>query len=241
MATVAVEIEEEDDALQRLNIAFDRRRNVSDQVYEALRKAIVSLALPPGAAISENRICRQIGVSRTPVRSAIIRLGEDGLIEVFPQKGSFVAPIKLSAVRNNHFIRKSLELAVLARAAEIWSPENAARAQLILTRQVAALEAGDLEVFHELDETFHRSFCTAARLEGVWDTIQIAKARVDRVHRLAAIQGRLPLVIEEHRAVLDALNDGDPERAKAALDYHLERAPAILETLIGSHEKYFVD
>ena len=92
---MAVEIDDEDGRAAQLTIIFDRRRQVGDQVYEALKKAIVSLRLPPGASISENRICRQIGVSRTPVRAAIIRLVEDGLIEVFPQKGSFVAPIKL--------------------------------------------------------------------------------------------------------------------------------------------------
>ncbi|MFZ0601199.1 MAG: GntR family transcriptional regulator, partial [Roseiarcus sp.] len=70
-AALAVEIEDKDDALLRLTIHFDRRRQVSDQVYEALKRAIISLRLPPGALISENRICRQIGVSRTPVRSAI--------------------------------------------------------------------------------------------------------------------------------------------------------------------------
>ena len=240
-AAFAVEIEDEADALLRLTITFDRRRQVSEQVYEALKKAIVSLRLPPGTSISENRICRQIGVSRTPVRGAIIRLVEDGLIEVFPQKGSFVAPIKLSAVRNNHFIRKSLELAVLRRAAQVWSPDCAAKSRQILARQAAALEADDLEEFHELDEDFHRSFCNAARLDGVWTTIQIAKARVDRVHRLASAQGRLPLVIVEHRAILDALDEGDPERAQASLDYHLERAPTIMETLIAKHDKYFVD
>ena len=92
-----------------------------------------------------------------------------------------------------------------------------------------------------MDEAFHRSLCEAAGLEGVWSTIQIAKARVDRVHRMAAVQGRLPLVIEEHRAILDALDVGDRERAEASLDYHLERAPSIMETLIGAHDKYFVD
>ena len=240
-AALAVESKDEDDALLRLTIHFDRRRQVSDQVYEALRKAIVSLRLPPGTSISENRICRQIGVSRTPVRSAIIRLVEDGLIEVFPQKGSFVAPIKLSAVRDNHFIRKSLELSVLRRAAEAWNSERAARARQILTRQAAALKAEDFEDFHELDEAFHRSFCEAAELEGVWNTIQIAKARVDRVHRMAAVRGRLPLVVEEHRAILDALDAGDRKGAAASLDYHLERAPSIMETLIGTHDKYFVD
>src|SRR3954453_21778457 len=120
-----LDIGEAEVALNKLRIVFDRRRQVWDQIYDALKKAIVSLDLPPGASISENRLCRQIGVSRTPVRAAIIRLVEDGLIEVFPQKGSFVAPIKLSAVRNNHFIRKALELAVLRRASEIWRPEVA--------------------------------------------------------------------------------------------------------------------
>ncbi len=240
-AAFAVEIEDQDDAVLRLAITFDRRRQVSDQVYEALKKAIVSLRLPPGTSISENRICRQVGVSRTPVRGAIIRLVDDGLIEVFPQKGSFVAPIKLSAVRNNHFIRKSLELAVLRRAAPAWGADRAAKSRQILERQAAALDADDLEQFHEFDEAFHRSFCEAAGLEGVWGTIQIAKARVDRVHRLAGGQGRLPLVIHEHRAILDALDAGDGERALSSLDYHLEQAPSIMETLIGTHDRYFVD
>jgi GntR family transcriptional regulator, rspAB operon transcriptional repressor len=237
----AVEMEDEDDALLRLTVNFDRRRQVSEQVYEALKKAIISLRLPPGTSISENRICRQIGVSRTPVRSAIIRLVEDELIEVFPQKGSLVAPIKLSAVRNNHFIRKALEIAVLRRASEAWTPELAARSRQVLTDEATALADGDLERFHELDEAFHRAFCSAADLGGVWATIQIAKARVDRVHRLVSGVGRLPLVLAEHAAILDALDGGDAERAADRLDYHLERAPAIMETLIGSHQRYFVE
>ena len=214
-AALAVEIEDEDDALLRLTIHFDRRRQVSDQVYEALKKAIISLRLPPGTLISENRICRQIGVSRTPVRSAITRLVEDALIEVFPQKGSFVAPIKLSAVRNNHFIRKALEIAVLRRAAEAWTPELAARSRQILKGQAAALADEDVDAFHGLDEEFHRSFCAAADLGGVWSTIQIAKARVDRVHRLASELGRLPLVIVEHGAILDALDGATPSGRRA--------------------------
>jgi DNA-binding GntR family transcriptional regulator len=232
---------DEEDALLKLTVAFDRRRPAGDQIYEALKKAIVSLQLPPGASISENRICRQIGVSRTPVRGAIIRLVEDGLIEVFPQKGSFVAPIKLGAVRDNHFIRKSLELAVLRRAAALWSPALAAKSRLILQRQAAALVEDDVESFHALDADFHFAFCVAAGLEGVWATILIAKARVDRVHRLASMQGRLPQVIVEHRDILDALDAGEAERAAERLDYHLERAPAIMESLLGVYERYFVD
>ncbi|HXT05607.1 MAG TPA: GntR family transcriptional regulator [Roseiarcus sp.] len=232
---------DEEDALLKLTVAFDRRRPVGDQIYEALKTAIVSLRLPPGASISENRLCRQIGVSRTPVRGAIIRLVDDGLIEVFPQKGSFVAPIKLGAVRDNHFIRKALELAVLARAAAVWTPDLAAKSRLILQRQAAALVEHEVDAFHGLDADFHCAFCAAAGLEGVWATILIAKARVDRVHRLAALQGRLPQVIVEHRGILDALDAGEPELAAERLDYHLERAPTIMASLIATHDKYFVD
>jgi len=239
--SLALNVEEAEEALNRLTIVFDRRRQVGDQIYDALRSAIVSLRLPPGASISENRICRQIGVSRTPIRAAIIRLVEDGLIEVFPQKGSFVAPIKLSAVRNNHFIRKALEIAVLRRACAAWTPDVAARSRQILMRQTAALADGDVDRFHELDEALHRSFCSAATLEGVWSTIQIAKARVDRVHRLASTPGRLRLVVAEHGDILDALDAGDPARAAERLDHHLERAPAIMETLMVSHKQYFVE
>jgi DNA-binding GntR family transcriptional regulator len=238
---LAAVIEDDENAILRLTVAFDRRRPVSDQVYEALRKAIVTLRLPPGASISENRICRQIGVSRTPVRAAIIRLVEDGLIEVFPQKGSFVAPIKVGSVRVNHFIRKALELAVLARAAADWNAAPSARSRRILAGQAAALEAGDTEAFLEFDEAFHRAFCDAAGLEGAWATIHIAKARVDRVHRLASSQGRLPLVISEHQAILDALDAGDAASALASLDFHLEQAPRIMETLIGRFDRYFVE
>jgi GntR family transcriptional regulator, rspAB operon transcriptional repressor len=235
------EAEIDDDAALQLDFRLDPRRQVSAQVYELLRKAIVTLRLPPGRSVSENLICRHIGVSRTPVREAIIRLVEDELIEVFPQKGSFVAPIKLSAVRVNHFSRKALELAVLRRAAERWGPAYGSKARFIVDRQGAALGAGDMDEFHALDEAFHRAFCVAADLEGVWTTIQIIKARVDRVHRLAAVRGRLPMVIAEHNAILDSLDSSDAEGALERLEYHLERAPTMLETMIGTHERYFVD
>ena len=241
MTESAAALDVEEDALPQLGLVFDRRRPAGDQIYDALRKAIVSLRLVPGASISENRLCRQFGVSRTPVRAALIRLVEDGLIEVYPQKGSLVAPIKLSAVRDNHFIRKALELAVLARAAEVWTDALGARSREIVARQAAALANGDIDGFHNLDEAFHGAFCAAAGLQGVWGTILIAKARVDRVHRLASIEGRLRQVIVEHRDILDALDAGDAARACAKLDYHLERAPSIMESLLGVYEKYFVD
>jgi DNA-binding GntR family transcriptional regulator len=224
-----------------LDVALDRRRPVSEQIYQALRQAIVSLRLPPGTAISENRICRHVGVSRTPVREAIIRLAEDDLIEVFPQQGSFVAPIKLGTIRESHFIRKALELAVLRQAAANWNTALSAQAHDLLAAQDRALAAQDDERFHDLDEAFHRNLAVSADLPGVWNTIQGAKARVDRVHRLAAVEGRLPIVVKEHRAVIEALDQGRDDEAVARLEYHLDRILALLDMLIGRNQRYFVD
>ncbi|MFO1148236.1 MAG: GntR family transcriptional regulator [Alsobacter sp.] len=224
-----------------LDVVLDRRKPVSEQIYQALRQAIVSLRLPPGTAISENRICRHVGVSRTPVREAIIRLAEDDLIEVFPQQGSFVAPIKLGTIRESHFIRKALELAVLRQAAACWNPELSRRAHDLLAAQDDSLASQDEERFHVLDEAFHRNLAVSADLAGVWDTIQGAKARVDRVHRLAAVEGRLPVVVKEHRAVIEALDEGSADEAVARLEYHLDRILALLDMLIGRNQRYFVE
>lgn len=224
-----------------LSLVLDRRKPVSDQIYVALKDAIVTLRLPPGTSISENRICRHIGVSRTPVREAIIRLTEDELIDVFPQQGSFVSAIRVSKIRESHFIRKCLELGVLEKAVEHWSSQHAKEAERHLREQDLAVESGDRELFHARDEAFHRFLSSAADLNGVWNTIQGAKARVDRLHRLAAFEGRLQQVVIEHRAVIDALNRKDQRGAIEALDYHLDRILALLDLLIEHNQQYFAD
>jgi GntR family transcriptional regulator, rspAB operon transcriptional repressor len=237
----ATQADKDDAAVAALSFRIDRRRPVGDQVYDALKAAIISVRLPPGASVSENRICGQFGVSRTPVRNAIIRLVEDELIDVFPQQGSFVSPIKLSSIKDGHFIRKSLELAVLDEAAKVWTPALAAKSQAIVSSQKAALANDDLEQFHRDDERFHQNFSISAGLEGVWSAIRGAKARIDRLHRLAAVEGRLPQVIKEHEAVLDALAAGRPQQARASLSYHLDKILDLQDMLAKRYKSYFVE
>lgn len=222
-------------------IVFDRKRQVSDQIYEALKRAIVTLKLPPATAISENRICRHVGASRTPVREAIIRLVEDELIDVYPQQGSFVAPIRIGKIRESHFVRKCLELGVLKTAKVNWSTHFSVRADQLLQQQEMAVAVEDVDRFHQLDEDFHRFFTEVAGLSGVWNTIRGAKARIDRLHRLAAIEGRLPMVIKEHRSIIRALNNGDLAKAIEAMDEHLDKVMTLLDLLIARNAHFFTD
>ena len=224
-----------------IRVEVDRKLPVADQVYEVLREAIVEVQLLPGTSISENRICRHFGVSRTPVRSAIARLGEEGLIDVYPQQGSFVAPIRLAGMYDNQFVRRALEVAVLREAARRWTPAMSVQARTILTAQETAIAAGDSSLFHREDERFHQAFCSFAGREGVWATILAAKSRLGRFVRLFGRPERLPIVVEEHRLILDALDAGDENQAAERLEHHLEMIFVMLAQLREEYRPYVTD
>lgn len=208
--------------LEGLDLVLDRQRSASDQVHAALRRAIIEVRLAPGSPISENSICRQFAVSRTPVRAAIQRLSEEGLVDVYPQVGSFVAPIRLVGLQDSHFIRRSLEIALLQEVAPIWTPDMSRAMRQVVTEQERYIEAGDGDGFFRADEDFHHLFGTFAGREGVWQAILGAKVSMTRFQRSWQTAERLPDVIIEHLAVIDALDRGDALAAEQALATHLD-------------------
>jgi DNA-binding GntR family transcriptional regulator len=223
-------------------LAVDRRRNVADQVYLALRDAILELRLLPRTMISENMICRQAGVSRTPVRNAIIRLVEEELLDVYPQQGTYVAPIKMAKVKDGHFIRKALEVAILEKAATAWSAEASAEVHAVLAEHDSLHELGDVQAFVRVDIKFHQCFARAAGVEGVWRPIQHAKAHLDRLHRLGfPVNDRMKAVALEHRAILDAFEARRLSLARARLQAHLDVIMEMLGDLHARHRDYFDD
>ncbi len=224
----------------RLDLPVDRRRNVADQIYEGLRDAILELRLAPRTLISENMICRHTGVSRTPVRNAIVRLVEEELLDVYPQQGTYVAPIKLAKVKDGHFIRKALEIAILEKAATMWTPAASQEARAVLAEHEALGDLDDVGAFFRVDVMFHQCFARAAEVEGVWRPIQHAKAHLDRLHRLGfPVNDRMKTVAVEHRAILDAFEAGDLDVARARLDAHLDVIMAMLDELNERHRDYF--
>ena len=217
----------------------DRRLPAREQAYQVLRSAIISTAIAPGTMISENKICAVIGASRTPVRDAILRLSEEGLVEVYPQRGSNVAPINLSRVYEGHFVRRSLELAVIREAAKKWTKADTKKVKEIIAAQ---RRSKDIAEIHRLDDQFHEYFCKVAGFENIWHTIQSAKSHLDRVRHLAVPErGNQKSVIAEHSRVLDALDAGD---VRAAVKYHREHLDTVYETverLAEKHDDIFSD
>ena len=208
--------------LEGLELVLDRQRSASDQVHAALRRAIIEVRLAPGSPISENSICRQFAISRTPVRAAIQRLSEEGLVDVYPQVGSFVAPIRLAGLQDSHFVRRSLEIALLREVLPLWTSEMSRAMRQLIREQEQFIAAGDGDGFFRADEEFHHLLGTFAGREGVWQAVLSAKVTLTRFHRLWQTAERLPDVIAEHLAIVDALDRGDGAAAEQALVTHLD-------------------
>jgi len=211
---------------------LDRRERLAERVYATLRDEIVSGALPPDTQISEMEISERLQVSRTPLREALVRLVEDGLAVVYPQFGTFVAPIRLEAVAEAQFIREHLECALIRDAALRILPRDLRLLRDNLDQQERAARDEDHQRFYALDEELHAGFAEAAGRPGVWRLIQHSKMHLDRVRHLSLpIGDQLPRLIEQHRTIVGALAEGAPDRAENALRLHLREVFATAREL----------
>jgi GntR family transcriptional regulator, rspAB operon transcriptional repressor len=194
------------------------------RIYSDLRAELVSLQRHPGEALSETEIALAYGVSRTPVREAILKLSDEGLLEIFPQSGIFVSRIPLAALPEAIVIRKALEATTAQMAAQRATASQILSLHSILERQREANAAGDSDAFHQADEVFHATIAEVAGYPGIWTLIQQVKVHVDRYRRLTLPQvGRIGRTIGEHEAILDAIEAHDPSAARSAMEFHLER------------------
>lgn len=197
---------------------------MTDEVFDELRKQIVEVELVPGTVLPERDICERFGISRTPLREAVLRLAQSGLVVVVPQYATFVSPLDVDAIREAHFLRDNLEPAALRRLCT-GEPVDLSRLEEVLMEQRLLLARGDLSTFLPLDDQFHRLMFQLARLEGVWSIIHTKKAHLDRVRHLQAPQtGKIPQLIEQHQAILDAIRNRDASAAEAALRTHISGA-----------------
>lgn len=211
-------------------IADDRDISKTERVYEVLRRRIRELVLAPGAPLRKEEIALELGVSRAPVSDAISRLAEEGLIDVFPQHGSFVALIRSTDVRESLFVRTALEVEAMRRLAPAANPKILTALDANIGAQVDALARGNLEQFYDLDEALHAAIFGAIETPRALRLLEAARAPLDRVRRLALPdQGRPEQTLAEHRALVEAIRSGDGEYAAAAMRAHLTMVGRAIE------------
>ena len=170
---------------RRAQLGALRGASTRSQMYALLRRAIVSLDLLPGQALSENELAARYGVSRTPVREALIRLADEGLVEVAPQLGTFVSRISVRDVVEIQFIRETLERASLPHAIKNITAADETYLRGLLDDQEEAGRTGDLLRWFGTDEDLHRTLLEIGGHPRVWPIVSSAKAHLDRVRMLS--------------------------------------------------------
>jgi len=219
-----------------------RAETAAKLLYRALKAEIVSMRRKPGEPIVEREIAARYGVSRTPVREAILRLADEALVDIFPQSGTFVAKIPLAALPETILVRGALEQLTAKLAAQAATDEQVTELYELIERQRRMQKAGNRDRFHEADEAFHASIAQAAGHPGIWILIQQVKIQVDRYRRLTLpVPGRMARVLQEHAAIVRAIEARDPPRAAAAMAAHLEGLSASIADVRDLNPDYFVD
>ena len=206
--------------------------SLGQRVYQTLRQAILSLEYRPGEVLRKPEICEALGVSRSPVADAVARLQTEGLVDVVPQAGTFVARFSMQEVREGAFLREAIEVAAIERVASIITDEQLTLLRRNLTVQAALIADGDIPGYYAMDAAMHElllSFTGFPRLAQVSET---AWAHVNRARQLVLpVPGRIEATLAEHQAILAALETRDPEAARAAVRGHLRQLISYLEPL----------
>lgn len=225
-------------------IAFpplDLTRPAGEQIFAALKSAILTTDLPPGCLISENEIGQRFGASRTPVREAFTQLRTDGLIVTRPSRGNYVSRLSEARIREAQFIREALELANVTRLCERGLPD-AVIGELtgILDIQGRAVAEGDTLGFQAQDDRFHTTLARATGFERAETLLIREKAALDRLRVFSlGDTDHMTRLLEEHRAILDAIRGRDTDRAVEAMRTHLRSILSALSSLIAAHTDFF--
>jgi len=219
-----------------------RAETAAKMLYRQLKAEIVSMRRKPGESIIERDIASSYGVSRTPVREAVLRLADEALVDIFAQSGTFVARIPLAALPEAILVRKTLEQLTARLATEAASREQVMELYELIERQRRMQRAGNRDRFHEADEAFHARIAESAGHPGIWTLIQQVKIQVDRYRRLTLpVAGRMARVLQEHTAIVKAIEAGDPARAAAAMAAHLDGLSASIADVRDLNPEYFVE
>lgn len=216
---------------EELTAVTNYDQSKTQHVYDYLRGHIRELKFPPGSRLRKNRIAVACGVSRAPVSDAIARLASEGLVDVFPQSGSFVAPIREEDIHEALFIRFALEVEAVRQVTREADQDLLDRLTDILKKQEQALNAKKLDLVRldDLDEMFHLTIMSAIHSPRAQRVLAAARAILDRPRFLALPEhGRPYDTLKEHQRILDGMRTGDAGLAGSAMRVHIAAVSAAI-------------
>lgn len=216
-------------------------------IYETLRDEIMFLQLAPGEGISEAEIGKRFEVSRTPVREVFKRLEQDGLLEVRPQRGTFVTLIDLAVLYDMLFVREALEVAVLRELCLRINENGLLKLKLLLLDQQKLLSAGlpleeGVRAFLTADNRFHEALFVLADRHGVWELFAVQRPHYNRFRILNdGLNDQMAQTIyQRHQDLVDALSCRDLKRLEALSSQHMYNRVDNITAILRAFPDYFI-
>lgn len=199
--------------------------SLTDQAYEIIKEAIVSLKLKPGERLKESMLAEELGISATPIKGALARLEQEGFVEIARFRGASVAQIDDHDVEEIFELRELLEGAAVKRAAAAFSAEDLQQGKELLEKMTEAYKASDIESYTRASRGFHDLFIRKFGSHTVISVLRTFDEQLERIRRIATNPlGNIPLFIEDYEKILEGLKAKNPEAAERALLVHLRRA-----------------
>jgi GntR family transcriptional regulator, rspAB operon transcriptional repressor len=232
----------QDDGALRLQPLDRFAGSLGQKVYQTLRAAILSLAYRPGEILRKPEICHGLGVSRSPVSDAVARLAAEGLVDVVPQAGTFVARFSMDEIREGAFLREAIEVAAAERVARTITEDQLTLLHRNLTVQAALVLAGDFPGFYQQDAAMHEAILSFTGFRRPAQVADTAWLHVNRARQLILpMPGRVADTLQEHRAIVAALAAHDPMAARLAVQRHLGQLLRFLEPLERDRPDLFTE
>lgn len=207
---------------------FSRPQTISDEVYEHLRNEVLMGSLQPGQWLREQEIAETLNVSRTPVREAVRRLGQEGLLEISPNRGVRVRDLTSTEAVDTYEVRAMLEGRSARLAAQRVTPDQLERLRALL-KEIARTPPEDYAAQIKADDTFHNAIAELAGNEVLLEMIKLLNSRITRIKILTRDTNLSTTTQHQHEAIVDAVAAGDAERAEAAMREHLETYRQIVQ------------
>lgn len=214
---------------------LQRTRQTAPQVFEILREQIIAVTLAPGDVLSRPLLATHFGVSQTPIRDALQKLADEGLVDIFAQHATVVSRIDITAAMQVQFLRKSIEIEILKTlcklptAAHLKLMQDLRNLLKLQARTIAPLDHGLLA---QLDQSMHHTLYVAAGVEPLWDLVRQRSGHIDRLRRLnLPKRGKAKSVLSDHQAIVEALEKRNTTAAEKALRAHLAGTLAFVDEI----------
>lgn len=220
-----------------------RKTTVANQVYDILRKGIIDISLVPGSIISEKETSDNLGISRTPIREAFIRLEREGFLNIYPQRGTHISRINIKRCKEERFIRETLEKGIFEVYMEKHSEESVEKLWLYIENQKKAIEENDTVHYTLYDDKFHNVFYdeTESTLSKMF--IRNYSVNYSRIRHLSLslkedIAGNNT---NHHVEIYNAVINNDVKSGLKVFEIHLQKLFSQIDSIVERYPDYFID